>query len=145
MKAIPSVIFIAAMTLSMHSCANPNPSGMAGPVPVGAQAVDGRCLQELSAEWEYYPGLFLVTGDDFERQDAVARRTHVDFRDNGQRKEAWKKFAPYKGFDYGTYRLVVEFAETRSKDLLIRVPFFDMAVELFIQGESRFSNGVVGA
>jgi len=144
MKAIPSALMIVAITLSTLSCVGQEPSGKEGRLSAGAHPVDGRYLQELSVEWEYYPGLFLVTGDDFESQDAVARRTYVNFRDNDQRKEAWKKFAPYEGFDYGTYRLVVEFADTRPKDLLMRVPFFDMAVELFVQGQSRFTNGVVG-
>jgi hypothetical protein len=40
----------------------------------------------------------------------------------------------YEGFDFGTYRLVVEFADTRPKDLLVWVPIFDMVMELIIQG-----------
>lgn len=145
MKRASPMAIACLVAISTFSCAQSETSGTGGRISIVVGAHDGRCLQELSADWEYYPGLFMKSGVDFSNSEATARRTLLEFRDNGQRKEAWKRFHPYEGFDYGTFRLIVDFSDPRPKDLLIRVPFFDMAVELYIQGESRYSNGVVGA
>jgi hypothetical protein len=78
-------------------------------------------LFELSGDREYYPGLFLG-GQDFSTEEALAKKTIIDFRDNYLRLGLRESPAKRRTFDYGTYRLTISFPDIRKKRLVTRIP-----------------------
>jgi len=127
------------LSFTLISCSTSLPDGGNGITTIQSLPESDKCLHELSSDWEYYPGLF-VNGTGFALPEAVARKTLVDFSNNDQRKAAWKAYFPYDGYDFGTYRMNIGFQEADPGILLVRIPYFDMAVAVYIQGKPVFSN-----
>ncbi len=96
---------------------------------------------ELGGEWEFYWGKFYLNSD-FTTNEAAAEKKYIDYRTNWCDAVINGVSLPELG--YATYRLKITIPRDNTETLFLRVPYFDMAIELYCNSKLVFTNGKAG-
>lgn len=94
-------------------------------------------IVELDGEWEFYPQE-LYSPKDFNIKSQLSS-TYIDF------PSLWNisKEKGFNGQGYATYRLLI-YTSHNNKDLALKIPIMQTAYRLWVNGEEKSSNGIVG-
>ena len=101
---------------------------------------DGGVI-ELSGPWEFYREK-LYPGEDFNSAEVLKQREYSDYRKYFSRSLFDSIRKP--GYCLSTYRLKVDIPHKPGEIIMMRIPAFDMAVNLYCNGRMIFSNGTAG-
>ena len=106
-----------------------------------AEDIDGGKRYSLDGEWEFYWEK-LYAGDDFNKPEAEADRRYINYNVNWNKADINGWNVPDTG--YATYRLKIKLPDKMNKRVLMHIPYYSMAVNIFCNNRLIFSNGTVG-
>lgn len=101
---------------------------------------DGGII-ELSGPWEFYRGSF-YTGNEFNSEEAVRQREYMEYGAflNRALPDNFRK----PGYCFATYRLRIAVPQKPEEKILLRIPAYSMAVDIYCNNVHIFSNGETG-
>ncbi|GEM_PF-2617098 len=108
---------------------------------ISHEALAGGGVIELSGPWEFYREKF-YHGEDFNSAEALKQREFIDFRRTLSRTISDSIRKP--GYCFSTYRLKINVPQKPDEKIMLRIPAYDMAVDIYSNDMLIFTNGATG-
>jgi len=134
-----TIILILCSIIFLTGCVNELQQPVKGELFL--EKINNGDLYTLGGEWEFYwEGLY--RGEDFNNPDISVKKKYIDYRTNWYNAviDGWK--VPEYG--YATYRAIIKYPADIKDHIFIRIPNFDMGVNIYCNNNIIFSNGTVG-